>query len=259
MTAFINSFRSEWLKKKRSLASWLIIAGAFFTPTIITLARIKNSHTLPALYQREDFWTRLWIASWESMAVLLLPMGIILATGLITQIEFKNNAWKQLHATPQEYHTIFFAKLAVIFVMLVEVFILFNLGIYLSALIPYLLFSGVSYPVAAIPYELFLEQNLKFFVASLPVLALQYLISLQYKNFLVPIGVGFVIWVLGLGTISWEHNYIFPYILSGLEHLKASGQSTRQFPIDIQLLAVCYTTVFIVAGYILYRMKREKG
>ena len=129
---FIYSFQSEWLKKKRSLAAWLVFIGAFFTPTIVLLVRLKNHQALIKLNSAEDFWSKLWFTSWESMTILLLPIGIILATALITQIEFKNNAWKQLHTTPQPYTIIFFAKLAVIFVMMVELFVLFVIGFFLS-------------------------------------------------------------------------------------------------------------------------------
>jgi hypothetical protein len=115
---FINTFQSEWLKKKRSLASWLVIVGAFFTPSIILMSRIKNADQLSALYVSDDFWQKLWNQTWESMAVFLLPIGIILAAGLITQIEYKNNTWKQLHTTPQRFTTIFFAKFLVILIML---------------------------------------------------------------------------------------------------------------------------------------------
>jgi hypothetical protein len=61
---FINSFQSEWLKKKRSLATWLVVAGAFFTPSIILLSRIKNADKLAALYASDDFWQRLWNQTW---------------------------------------------------------------------------------------------------------------------------------------------------------------------------------------------------
>ena len=33
-STFVHAFQGEWLKKKRSLASWLVIAGSFFTPAI---------------------------------------------------------------------------------------------------------------------------------------------------------------------------------------------------------------------------------
>src|SRR5215213_2440672 len=121
---FVSSFQAEWLKRKRSLASWLVLVGAFFTPAIILTSRIKNHAALPGLYLSEDFWRRSWNQSWESMGVFLLPIGIILATGLIAQIEYRNNTWKQLHTTPQALTTIFSAKLLVILIMLAQVFVL---------------------------------------------------------------------------------------------------------------------------------------
>ncbi|HQU84986.1 MAG TPA: ABC transporter permease [Pyrinomonadaceae bacterium] len=256
---FIKSFQSEWLKKKRSLASWLVVVGAFFTPLIILLSRFKNRAKLPEINVMDDFWVRLWNQSWESMTVLMLPVGIILATGLITQIEYKNNAWKQLHTTPQSYTTIFFAKLAVIFVMMIEVFVLFNLGMYLSAIVPSMVLSNVPYPSAPIPFEYFLQKNLVFFVECLPILALQYLISLQFKNFLVPIGAGFVIWILGIGLLSWEYSFIFPYVHSGIEFMIMEGHFKRVLPVNLQMLSIIYFAVFIAAGYVLYLLKKEKG
>jgi Uncharacterized protein conserved in bacteria len=258
---FINSFQSEWLKKKRSLASWLVIVGAFFTPSIILLARIKNSGKLSDLYVADDFWLKLWNQTWESMAAFLLPIGIILAVSLITQIEYKNNTWKQLHATPQRFLTIFFAKFLVILLMLAEVFVLFNLGMYLSAVIPSMLFKSLPYPTAPIPYLNFLKININFFLDCLPILALQYLISLQFKNFLVPVGTGFVIWFLGIGLLPWEYSYIFPYNHSTLDFFISSGQSGNRKipPFSIQHLALTYFACFTIASYVLYVAKKEKG
>jgi hypothetical protein len=215
---------------------------------------------LSALYVSDDFWQKLWNQTWESMAVFLLPIGIILAAGLITQIEYKNSCWKQLHTTPQGFTTIFFAKFLVILIMLVEVFVLFNVGIYLSAVIPSMLFTSIPYPTAPIPYMDFLNANCRFFLDCLPILALQYLISLQFKNFLVPVGTGFALWFLGVGMIPWEYSYFFPYIHSTLDFLISSNQFKGKIPpINIQLLAVIYFVVIMVTSYVLYVTKKEKG
>jgi hypothetical protein len=257
---FINSFQSEWLKKKRSLASWLVLVGAFFTPTIILIARIKNHAALPAIYISDDFWRKLWNQSWESMEVFLLPMGIILATSLMAQLEYKSNTWKQLHTTPQGFTTIFLAKLLVILIMLVEAFALFNIGVYLSAVVPSLIFSNVPYPSAPIPFMDFWRANVNFFVDCLPIVALQYLISLQFKNFLVPVGAGFVIWFLGIGMLSWQYSYLFPYAHGAINFLTTSGQfANRKFPVNIELLALIYFSAFTVASWALYVTKKEKG
>jgi lantibiotic transport system permease protein len=257
---FINSFQSEWLKKKRSLASWLVVVGAFFTPAIILAARIKRRGALAQLYASDDFWRNLWNQSWESMEVFLLPIGIILATGLITQIEYRNNTWKQLHATPQKFTTIFLAKFLVILIMLAEVFVLFNLGVYLSAVIPALLFSSVPYPTAPLPWVDFWNANVNFFVDCLPIVALQYLISLQFKNFLVPVGAGFAVWFLGVGLLSWQYSYLFPYNHGAIRFLITTGHfAGRTVTGNIELLALLYFAAFTVAGWFLYVTKKEKG
>lgn len=255
----INSFLSEWLKRKRSLASWLVFVGAFFTPAIILAARMKNYAALPKLYAEEDFWQKVWNQAWESMEVFLLPIGIILATGLIAQIEFKNNTWKQLHATPQNFTTIYIAKFLVILLMLVQVFILFNIGFYLSAAIPALIFSNVSLPSAPIPAMSFWNGNVNFFVDCLPILALQYLLSLQFKNFLVPVGAGLAIWFLGVGMLSWEYSYLLPYNHGAIRYMVATGHIKREIPVNIEYLALVYFAVFMLAGWFLYVTKRERG
>ena len=260
MISFIDSFQSECLKTKRSLAFWIVIIGAFFTPTIVTVARMINYKTLPSIYSSNDFWKLLWQNSWESMAIFLLPLGVILTSSLITQLEYKNNTWKQLHTLPLSLTTIFFAKLSVIITMMLGFFVLFNIGIYLSALIPYLIIRGVPYPTAPMPYEFFLVQDLHYFIDSLPIVALQYLISLNYKNFLVPIGTGFIFWVGALASLSWKYGYAIPYTYCMFTYLKGGVTTKAIIPtIDIQWLAGAYFVAITVVGYILYLSKKEKG
>jgi hypothetical protein len=191
MTAdFLHAFQSEWLKTKRSLASWLVIVGAFFTPAIVIVARLLNPARLPRLYAADDFWMLLWKNSWESMAIFFLPMAAILATSVVTQIEYKNNTWKQVLTLPLSPAVVFFSKLAIVLLILVQFFVLFNLGMYLSALAPYLIARNAPYPRAPLPWRYFVTQNLWYFVDCLPIVAAQYLLSLRFKNFLVPVGCG---------------------------------------------------------------------
>lgn len=258
--SFIHSFQSEWLKTRHSLASWLVVCGAFFTPLIIIIARLVHHNNLASLYASNGFWNQLWKSSWESMAIFLLPVGVVLATSLVTQLEFKNNTWKQLHTVPLSLTTIFFAKLSVILVMLLQFFILFNAGIYLSALIPYLLVSGVRYPKAPIPYLQCLTENMYYFLDCLPMVALQYLISLKFKNFLVPVGVGILIWIAAVAAISWKYSYLLPYTYCMFNYLKGQTGGRAIVPaVNIHLMAVGYCLVFSIVSYILYVTKKEKG
>ncbi|MGD9563846.1 MAG: ABC transporter permease [Pyrinomonadaceae bacterium] len=259
MVSFVNSFRSEWLKRRRSLASWLVVVGALFMPAMTLLRLVNDREKLPELYAQENFWTVIWGQNWQSMNLMLLPIGIILAVGLITQIESKNNAWKQLHTTPQSLTTIFFAKFSVILVMALQVFLLFNLGMFIVGIIPAVLFGNVPLPTGELPLMHFLQKNLHYFINTLPILGLQYVLSLQFKNFLVPLGAGFAIWLAGAISLSWKYSYLFPYLHGGIDFIVGGGQLDLVLPINMQLLSLIYFAMFTTTGYLLYLFKKERG
>src|SRR6218665_790736 len=153
MISFIHSFQSEWLKKKGTLAFWLVFVGGFFIPLIFLTRGIFYPKDFLAEAKSPQFWAVLLSRSWQFMAILLLPMGVALATSLITQIEFRNNTWKQLNTTPQSLSIIFWSKFAVILVMLLQFFLLFHIGIYLSALIPAIIHGSTDFYKHAVPFS----------------------------------------------------------------------------------------------------------
>src|SRR5687767_9229424 len=110
MITFIHSFRSEWLKRKRTASSWLVIIGGFFIPLVLLIAQLVESSDLPVLNSSPGYWEHFFQMNWQPMAMFLLPMGFILSTSMTAQIEYKNNTWKQVMTTPQLPSTIFFAK-----------------------------------------------------------------------------------------------------------------------------------------------------
>ncbi len=258
-TSFIHSFQSEWLKTRHSLAAWLVILGGFFIPAIMLSVRVVYAHTLTEDGLAPRFWEDIFSKCWQMMALLLLPMGIILATTLIAQLEFRNNTWKQLHTTPQYLTTIFLAKLAVVLLMLIQLFLLFNIGIYVAGVVPHLLFN-VALPRQAFPFDFFLQKNARFFVDCLPIVALQYLISLQFKNFLVPLSAGIGMMVASLTAVEWQYGYYIPYTYCPLNFfLLRSTETTIDKSVNIHAWAVGYFVLFTIASYILYLNQKEKG
>lgn len=257
--AFVGSLQSEWIKKRRSLAGWLVVVGALFTPLIIVVARLIYQDGLAKLYTSDTFWRDHWNNCWESVAIFLLPIGEVLAASLITQLEYKNNTWKQLHTTPLNFTTIYFSKLVVMIAMLLQFFILFNIAIFISAIIP-LVIGEVSMPTAPIDVLFYLQENTLYFIDCLPIIALQYLIALNFKNFLVPIGTGFLMWVLSLATLRWEYGYLFPYSYTIFNFLKEAANGKAAIPdLNFHLLALGYFVLFTAIGYALYVTKKDKG
>jgi CubicO group peptidase (beta-lactamase class C family) len=252
---FINSVQSEWTKKRRSAVSWLTLVGGLFIPAIILIARlIQHSQTLMG-NSTEGIWMKLFDQCWQFMSVFLLPMGITLAASLITQIEYRNNSWKQVYASPQTLSTIFWSKYIVVFAVLLQFFILFTVGIYLTGLIPSIIYSDVPYPKESFPFFGFLKGNLEFFIDCLPILALQYLLSLHLKNFMISIGAGFALLVASLIGMNWKYGFILPYTYGSLQFLHADNKLSST--VNIQAWAIGYFLLFTLLNYFLFIYKSQ--
>jgi hypothetical protein len=260
MTAFIHAFQSEWLKRKRSFASSMVIAGALFTPAIVAAVRLTHYRGLPAIYAADAFWPGMWRDCWESMAIFFLPLGAILATSLITQLEFKSNAWKQVHALPVSTAVIFLSKLAVILVMLAQFLLLFNLGIYASAMLPFAVVPGVPLPKGSFFSLPLLRENALYFVDCLPIIGAQYLMALRSNNALVPIGIGFLAWVGALAAVSSKFGVWWPYAYTIVHYLvdKPKGARFASFS-GLHWLAAGAFVLLTAASYALFATKKEKG
>ncbi len=254
---FINCFSAEWIKKRRSLASWLVIIGGFFIPLVNLIIFLFYPKQILSMHESGQFWNLMFDNSWKSMAFMLLPMGIVLAVSLVTQLEFKNNTWKQLHTSPVSFANIYFSKLLVILLMLFQLFILFNIGIYLSAIIPSVVNSKFPFPNYAMDAGYLIKENAKYFIVSMPLVALQYLISLKFKNFLIPVGAGLVLVVGGLMALSWEYVFAVPHAYTALQYLQAKSGTLPEH--NLLLWSVGYFMVFSLVGFWLYISKKEKG
>jgi lantibiotic transport system permease protein len=256
---FLHTLTCEWRKAKGTAGSWLILVGALLLPSITILIRFYHRRQLPAFYQQQQFWEKTLLDNWQTMAMLLLPMGIILCASLITQIEYKNNTWKQLHTTPQRFSHIYFAKAGVLLILLLQFFLLFNLGIILSGLVPLLFNSQAALPDVEFPVAYYISQNSNYFVAALPMVAIQFLLSLHFRNFLVPLGAGLVLLVASLFAIQWKMGYLLPYTYTAYHYLMATATQTRfNFPADLRLIATLAFTIVIGLGFLLYKYKKDK-
>ncbi|PQJ10247.1 hypothetical protein CJD36_016305 [Flavipsychrobacter stenotrophus] len=255
--SFVNSFRSEWLKRRHTASSWIVLIGAAFMPLLVILMRLQD-HGKPAdkIFMK-NIWAAMYHRNWTAMGMFMLPFMLILSTSLITNVEFKNNTWKQLHTTPQSLTTIYFAKFSVIIVMLIQLFLLFNVGIYLSVMLPGYIFSDLQLPTDPYPYQAYFRGTGYFFIDCLPVIALQYLLSLKFKNFIVPIGIGFSMLVIALLALNWKYGYIIPYIYTPLNFKE--NQNFVDPLMNRHYWAAGYCVVLTVVGYILYVTKKEKG
>lgn len=257
MKTLIYSFQSEYLKTRRSAASWLTIAGAFFIPLVVIIDRQMHFEDLYHASQHPKFWEYLFNQCWRVTNILLLPLGVILATSLVAQLEYRNNAWKQVLTTPQALSTVFVSKLVVILVMLLQFFLLFNLGVYLCGVFPSLVYRGIPFPKEALPLRDFLKHTAWYFIDVLPMVALQFLLSMQFKNFLVPLGIGIGLFIGAVVAAGWKYAYWVPYTYNALNFAPNATELLSRT--NWHARALGYFTLFILLAYLLFITKKEKG
>lgn len=254
------SIQSEWMKTKRSAAFWLVLLGGFFTPAILCLIYMVYIEKVAPAYAEPKFWIKWYLNGWESMAYLLLPMGIVLATSLIAQLEYKNNAWKQVLTTPQSLSTVFVAKYTVVLFMMFQLFVLFTIGMYFAGAIPAWYYGHVPYPKGPFPWQRIVQMSTSFYITSLPILALQYFLSIYFKNFMVSLGAGILMVTAAITALSWRYVYLVPYSYGGVHFMQLQGRMRfKSNVLDIHYLALIYFAGFTLLAYLLYLTKKEKG
>jgi lantibiotic transport system permease protein len=251
---FIYSVQSELLKLKRSAVLWVSIIGSLFLPMVFMLRNLSIGMHLNKLGKLANAWEPLFMQVTKPFTSFLLPIGFILIGSLITQVEFKNNNWKQVHTTPQSFTRIFFAKYTVLLLIGVLIFTVLNIGILLLGTIPCLVLDG-QLPNHTVPLQFMIAESGKALLTCLPVLSFQYLLGLQFKKFLVPMGVGFTVFIGTMMAIKKQLVYLSPYSLA-IYYLE---ESLIPAHINIYVLSALYFIVLTAINYVLYINNKQRG
>jgi lantibiotic transport system permease protein len=257
---FWRSVHSEWLKGRRSLAAWLVLGGGLLVPGVLLAIRLGQRRALGSTYRSEVFWEQLWNQAWESLAVLLLPTGVIVLTSLVTQLEHRHNGWKQVRATPQSDLAIFGAKLLVVLVRLAQVFVVLNVGLWAVGVVPPLVFRELSFAAEPFPLAAFAARSLDFYVDALPIVALQFLLGLHCRNVLLPVGIGLGLWTVATTGLGWTYNYVLLYAYPGMDFLsETGGRVGRSLPASLGVVALTAFGAITVVAYALFVARRDRG
>ncbi len=248
---FYRSLQSECLKLKGSRIPLVTLFGGLLLSVIFTIRFIVIDNHIN-LSSNEEVWKNLFSQSSRPFLGFIIPIGAMLICALMTQIEYSNNNWKQVHTTPQRYVTVFLTKFTIVLALTVIVFFLLNLGVVIQGAIPCLVLDG-RLPKYPIPLNYFFFETLKCFVLTLPILAFQFLLSLHFRSFLVAFGIGLTVYVgsmpgIRLGAIGNLSPFSFV--------LRYFDQDTTNTQLWISLI---YFGILILLSFILYYNKAEKG
>ncbi|UOG74377.1 ABC transporter permease [Hymenobacter tibetensis] len=158
-----------------------------------------------------DPWPRFISMAWQTAGTLLLPLFVVLLTSLVVNIETKATAWKHLYAQPVGRGAVFGSKLLLLLGLNALALVLFaglmlGAGALLAVLRPKLGFQDYAVPFNAVGWML-----MRTYIATLGLLAVQYIVSLYWRSFVVPVGVGMGAVVATIALLQWEHADKIPY------------------------------------------------
>jgi hypothetical protein len=272
MKGFILSFRSEFYKTRKTAGFW----SAIILPLLLCLLLFIG------FYSHSDKLTgqpgiMLWIefagVILNVMGALLLPMLIIFIAYSVNSIEHKADTWKTLFSLPISKLSVYAAKylyamFLVFLCLLLFVLCTVGFGDLLGSLKPQLKFGDFN--MVSTLFQIYF----KLFLASLGILSIQFLLSLLMRDFLKPMGIGFVATITGviLAGNKWDYAYLFPYshpmlALNMLPHHNGPGAqppatAAPQITIDLFtheiFVSLAVAAVVFVFGYFIVLKKSVK-
>lgn len=256
---FIVATQTEIIKTKRTASFWLSVAGAAFIPAIFFIMCVFVEDGIVNDFIAKP-WETFFHHGWQFLCAFLLPMYIILICALIPQIEYKSNTWKQVFASPQSTGQIFFSKFLTVHLMILLCYFLFNSLMILSGVSINLIIPGYTFLKHEIDWVSLMQMNGRTYISILGISAIQFWLSLRFKNFIAPMGIGLALLVAAIMAMGfkWEHVYKLPHAHPILTFMSIEKKGTAGIE-NHELNSIGYFLFFTLLGFLDLRFRKEKG
>jgi hypothetical protein len=259
MKGFLLSLQSEFYKSRKTLGFWSAILLPLIIILLVSIGFFLKADKLAAMASAQ-LWGTFFAIPIGIMGSLLLPIFVIFVSYSVNSIEHKSDTWKTLFTLPISKWSIYSAKfLYAVFLIFLSLMLFatftWAFGNLLGIIQPKLKFSGYH-----MEKELF-QIYFKLFLASLGIISLQFLMSLIWKDFMKPMGLGFVAFIVGVILVQaakWEYAYTFPYSQPLLAIMGTSKKVKSAAGFEILTTDVYYSigtaiVVFIIGYFIVER------
>lgn len=253
---FAPSLRMELAKTKRTAAFYLCLLMAVILPAIFLIDLLTDSGA--PLRLQKDPWDIYTLKGFEILGTMFLPLFVILVCTLVLQLEYRNNTWKQVFASPQLLWHVTLSKLLVLHLLALFFLLTFNVLMY-----GVLLIAGAALPplhlfTHRIDWSLFWRVNANSYLSIVGLLSIQFWLSLRIRNFIAPLGIGLGLLFAGtmLGfELQWQHANRFPHAFS---MLVATGRHP-EWEEGIRWWSLGYGGLFYFVALLDLRWRRPKS
>jgi lantibiotic transport system permease protein len=206
------SLRSELLKTRRTASFYLTLIGAAVGPVIFLLNVLLDDDEMDGT--KKDPLNSLFKILSEMNGVAFFPWFIILICTLLPQIEYRNNTWKQVFASPQTKANVFIAKFLNIHLLMLLFLIATHLFMFLNIVGVNFIKPDLNLFKHSLNGSTVLLNAANAYVTMFAIGTIHFWLGIRFKNFIVPIAVGLALWLTGT-LLVFQFNstiaYYFPY------------------------------------------------
>lgn len=207
---YVSNIKNEVIKLKRTFAFWLTIISALIIPLLFFIGYlVKPEQGIPV--EGVNPWVDFIFNQIKNSIPFLAPIFIVLITSLIIQIEHKSHGIKHLFSLPIPKWSVYFGKLSIVLFSIVATYIYFFLAILVFGFLLGMFNSKLGFLDFQPDYLKYIKILAMSFVASLGIVGIQFWMSFRFKNFIVPLGVGMIMIILGLIASRAPEAIYFPY------------------------------------------------
>ncbi len=247
------SLRSELLKTRRTATFYFTLVGAAVVPFIFLLNVLFDDDLMDAT--RKNPLNGIFTLNAQLNGQVIFPWFVILACTLLPQIEYRNATWKQVLTSPQSKAQVFFAKFLSIQGLILFYFVANHLFLWITVILGHFIRPEIGFFSASLDGYAVLRHAVNSYLMVLGLCAAQFWLGLRFRNFIVPVALGLVLWLAGTllaAEIKSAAADYFPYAFHLYPHfplLQPKLETTA-------LISFVYALVFLGLGFGDFRRRR---
>ena len=247
------SLRSELLKTTRTASLYLTLIGTAVGPVMYLLNVLLDENEIDA--SEKDPLNAIFKILSDMNGTALFPLFVILICTLLPQIEYRNNTWKQVFASPQTKFNVFLAKFMNVHLLMLVFLTATHFFMFLSIVAINFIKPNLNLFKHPLNGNMVLINAANAYILLLAVCAIQFWIGLRSRNFIVPIGIGFALWLTGtIMAVQYKSNLVFyfPYSFHAFPvSTKLKSQLTQ-----VAWTSLGYALLFLIVGFFDFRRRK---
>ncbi len=260
---FFSCIGAELYKLKSAPVRWLILFGGILVPVMITISFLSSPYHNTTL--NINPWGYYFKLTSDIFSAFVFVPVIVLITSFVVNIEHQNNTWKGLYSMPIKRAYFYFSKLSVIILLVILSILVYFFAALLLGYLMALIFPEFEFQYYFPEMGELVPRFIHLMIGALAVIGLQYCLSMYFRNFLMPIVIGILGFIIGFFVYlsASKFGLYFPYtqtyLVNDLDIIRSSlDKDTGTFLNYVEYASLLLFTVFVGLGLWLERRRDIK-